>query len=88
MKALDESIWYTMITGIIGDKFHFIEKQKKISYMKERKENETERRYQVTIVTENPTRIYQVKWMELNDVSSYKLYDSIDFLKNLTGSFG
>ncbi len=38
MKALDKVFDTQVITGIIGDKFHFIE-AKKISYMKKRKEN-------------------------------------------------
>ncbi len=70
-----------VITGIIGDNFISL-KQKKISYMKkERKQTRKEDGIKVTIVTEeNPTEFVKVKVNgTLNDVSSYKLYDSIDF---------
>ncbi len=88
MKALDKVFDTQVITGIIKDKFHFIE-QKKISYMKKGR-NRQERRYQSYTVTEEKSKqnLSKSKWMEhWTDVSSYKLYDSIDF-ENLTGKFG
>ncbi len=74
MKALDKVFDTQVITGIIGDKFHFIEAKKEFLMKKE--ENRQEKTgIKVTIVTEeNPTEIYQVKVNgTLNDVSSYKL---------------
>ncbi len=51
MKALDKYL-IQVITGIIGDKFHFIE-AKKISYMKRKKTDKKEDGIkEVTIVTE------------------------------------
>ncbi len=48
-----------------------------------RKENRRERRYQgYTVTEENPTEFIKVKVNELNDASSYKLYDSIDWKFN------
>ncbi len=56
-----------------------------------KKEEKTDKKdgIKVTIVTEeNPAEFIKVKVNgTLNDVSSYKLYDSIDF-EDLTGSFG
>ncbi len=87
MKALDKVFDTQVITGIIGDKFpHFIEAKRNL--YEEGKKTGQERRYQsYTVTEENPTEFYQKsKWGTLNDVSSYKLYDSIDF-ENLTGKF-
>ncbi len=57
MKALDKVFDTQVITGIIGDKFHFTE-AKKISYMK--KENKQKRRYQsYNRYRRKSNRIYQ-----------------------------
>jgi hypothetical protein len=87
MKALDKVFDTQVITGIIGDKFHFIEAKENFLY-EEGKKTEKKDGIKVTIVTEeNPTEFLKVKVNgTLNDVSSYKLYDSIDF-ENLTGKF-
>ncbi len=72
-----------VITGI-GDKFHFIEAKENFLYEEGKKTDKKDGI--VTIVTEeNPTEFTKVKVNgTLNDdVSSYKLYDSIDF-ENLT----
>lgn len=75
----------TMVKDAIGDKFHFIEAKENFLY-EEGKKTEKKDGIKVTIVTEeNPTEFINVKVNgTLNDVSSYKLYDSIDF-DNLTG---
>ena len=75
----------TMVKDAIGDKFHFIEAKENFLY-EEGKKTEKKDGIKVTIVTEeNPTEFINVKVNgTLNDVSSYKLYDSIDF-ENLTG---
>lgn len=75
----------TMVKGAIGEKFHFIEAKENFLY-EEGKKTEKKDGIKVTIVTEeNPTGFINVKVNgTLNDVSSYKLYDSIDF-ENLTG---
>ncbi len=54
--------------------------------MKKERKQTRQTSKEVTIVTEeNPTEFIKVKVNgTLNDVSSYKLYDSIDF-ENLTG---
>lgn len=74
-----------MVKGAIGEKFHFIEAKDNFLY-EEGKKTEKKDGIKVTIVTEeNPTEFINVKVNgTLNDVSSYKLYDSIDF-ENLTG---
>lgn len=75
----------TMVKDAIGDKFHFIEAKENFLY-EEGKKTEKKDGIKVTIVTEeNPTEFINVKVNgTLNDVSNYKLYDSIDF-ENLTG---
>lgn len=75
----------TMVKDAIGDKFHFIEAKENFLY-EEGKKTEKKDGIKVTIVTEEkPTEFINVKVNgTLNDVSSYKLYDSIDF-ENLTG---
>lgn len=75
----------TMVKDAIGDKFHFIEAKENFLY-EEGKKTEKKDGIKVTIVTEeNPTEFINIKVNgTLNDVSSYKLYDSIDF-ENLTG---
>lgn len=75
----------TMVKDAIGDKFHFIEAKENFLY-EEGKKTEKKDGIKVTIVTEeNPTEFINVKVNgKLNDVSGYKLYDSIDF-ENLTG---
>ena len=85
MKALDKVFDTQVITGIIGDKFHFIEATENFLY-ENGKRTDKKDGIKVTIVTEeNPTEFLKVKVNgTLNDVSSYKLYDSIDF-ENLTG---
>ncbi len=84
MKALDEKkiIWYTMIQALLLINFISHWSKKKISYMKKERENEQERRYQSY---NRYRKIQQVssksKWMEhWTLASSYKLYDSIDFI--------
>lgn len=75
----------TMVKGAIGDKFHFIEAKENFLY-EEGKKTEKKDGIKVTIVTEeNPTEFINVKVNgTLNDVSGFKVYDSIDF-ENLTG---
>ncbi len=68
MKALDKVFDTQVITGIIGDKFHFIEAKENFYMKKER--NRQERRYQsYTVTEENPTEFIKVKVNgTLNDV--------------------
>lgn len=87
MKALDKVLDETTVKYFIGDKFHFIEAKDNFLY-EDKKKTEKKDGIKVTIVTEeNPTEFIKVKVNgTLNDVSGYKLYDSIDF-ENLTGKF-
>lgn len=87
MKALDKVLDETTVKYFIGDKFHFIEAKENFLY-EDKKRTDKKDGIKVTIVTEeNPTEFIKVKVNgTLNDVSSYKLYDSIDF-DNLTGKF-
>ncbi len=74
------------ITGT--DKFYFHWSKRKGLRAEEGKKTDKKDGIKATIVTEeNPTEFIKVKVNKtMNDVSSYKLYDSIDF-ENLTGKF-
>ncbi len=58
MKALDKVFDTQVITGIIGDKFHFIEARK--TYEEGKKTNKKDG-IKVTIVTENQQNLSRVK---------------------------
>ncbi len=86
MKALDKSIDTQVITGIIMDKFTILKQKENFSIWR-RKETGKKDGIKVTIVTEEiQQNLSKSKWMEHWTMSSYKLYDSIDF-ENLTGKF-
>lgn len=80
-KTFDE----TMVKGAIGSKFYFLKATENFLY-KEGKRTEEVDGIKVTIYTdENPMEFINVKVAgTLEDVSSYKVHDSIDF-ENLTG---
>ncbi len=85
MKALDKVFDTQVITGIIGDRISFHWSKENFLYEEGRKQ--TERQYQsYNCYRRKSNRIYQSQseW-NTDDVSSYKLWDSIDF--NLTGKF-
>lgn len=85
MKALDKVLDETTVKYFLGDKFRFIEAKDNFLY-EEGKKTEKKDGIKVIIVSEeNPTEFLSVKVKgTMNDVSSYSLYDSIEF-ENLTG---
>ncbi len=87
MKALDKVFRDTQVITGITDKIYYWSKE---NLYEEGKKTDKERRYQsynsATEVRKTQQNLSKSKWMEHYDVSSYKVYDSIDF-ENLTGSF-
>ncbi len=86
MKALDKVFDTQVITGIIGDKFHSLKQRKFL--MKEKTDKKVVSKKLQSFTKKIQQNLSKSKWMEHWTMYQLptKLYDSIDFERNLTCS--